>query len=105
MLKFRCSAWETRLSLKVGDKGTLKEYEKFGDALLCVRYRYNRERQRRVKTVEIVVEEIPWRPKEVMAQTRKTPAKGAQSVADQVLDAAAGNDQRGKRRKKPGRSM
>ena len=33
--------------------------EKFGTALLCVRYRYDAKRGVRLKTVEIVVEEKP----------------------------------------------
>lgn len=33
--------------------------EKYGDALLCVRYRYDELRDVRLKTVEIIVEERP----------------------------------------------
>ena len=36
---------------------------KYGDALLYVRYRYDSERGVRLKTVELVVEEKPWRPR------------------------------------------
>lgn len=45
--------------LKPGQKGTRRLVEKFGDALLCVRYRYDEKRGVRLKTVEIVVEEKP----------------------------------------------
>lgn len=45
--------------LKPGQKGTLRLMEKFGTALLCVRYRYDEKRGVQLKTVEIVVEEKP----------------------------------------------
>lgn len=53
---------KTRLTLKPGRRGTLKLKEEYGDALLYVRYRYDEQRKRRVKTVELVVEEVPWLP-------------------------------------------
>jgi len=43
--------------LKPGQKGTKRLVEKYGDALLCVRYRFDEIRGVRLKTVEIVVEE------------------------------------------------
>ncbi len=45
--------------LKPGQKGTMRLVEKYGDALLCVRYRYDEIRDVRLKTVEIIVEERP----------------------------------------------
>jgi hypothetical protein len=33
----------------------------YGEQLVCVRYRYDSACQRRLKTVELVVEETPWR--------------------------------------------
>ena len=45
--------------LKPGQKGTKRLVEQYGDALLCVRYRYDEKRGIRLKTVEIVVEEMP----------------------------------------------
>lgn len=45
--------------LKPGQKGTRKLVEKYGDSLLCVRYRYDEKRGVKLKTVEIVVEEKP----------------------------------------------
>ena len=54
---------QTRLSLKPGQKGTKKLLAKYGDQLVAVRYRYDVERQRRYKTVELVVEELPWQPR------------------------------------------
>ncbi|NVN99892.1 MAG: hypothetical protein HXX17_11250 [Geobacteraceae bacterium] len=45
--------------LKPGQKGTVRLKEKYGDALLCVRYRFDEIRQVKVKTVEIIVDEKP----------------------------------------------
>lgn len=45
--------------LKPGEYGTLRLVERFGDALLCVRYRYDVIRDMRIKTVEIIVDEKP----------------------------------------------
>ena len=53
---------KTHTHLKPGQKGTKRLVEKFGDSLLCVRYRYDENRGVRLKTVEIVVEEKPWKP-------------------------------------------
>lgn len=52
---------KTRTHLKPGQRGTKRLVEQFGDALLCVRYRYDEGRGVRLKTVEIVVEEKPCR--------------------------------------------
>lgn len=45
--------------LKPGQKGTVRLKEKYGDALLCVRYRFDEIRQVKVKTVELIVDEKP----------------------------------------------
>lgn len=50
---------KTQTHLKPGQKGTKRLVEKYGDALLCVRYRYDESRGVRLKTVEIIVEEKP----------------------------------------------
>ncbi len=43
--------------LKPGQNGTHHLVSKFGNALLCVRYRYDSIRNMRVKTAEIIVDE------------------------------------------------
>ncbi len=55
-------AMETRLTLKRGQKGTKRLLAEYGDALLCVRYRYDAHKKKRYKTVELIVEAIDWRP-------------------------------------------
>lgn len=52
----------TRLKLKPGQKGTKKLVAEHGDALVCVRYRYDEARRMRIKTVELIVEETTWDP-------------------------------------------
>jgi len=53
MLKYM----KAHTNLKPGKNGTRRLVEKYGDALLCVRYRYDEIRDVRLKTVEIIVEE------------------------------------------------
>lgn len=53
---------KTRLTLAPGANGTKKLVERYGDRLVCVRYRYDRERRRRIKTVELIEDESPWMP-------------------------------------------
>jgi len=50
---------KTRLNLKPGQKGTGKLSAQYG----CVRYRYDEERKKRLKTVELIIEETDWEPK------------------------------------------
>jgi hypothetical protein len=48
---------KSRKHLKPGQNGTKRLVEQYGDALLCVRYRYDEKRGVHLKTVEIIVEE------------------------------------------------
>ena len=49
--------------LKPGDKGTKQYVEKYGDALVGVRYRYDKARGVLLKTVKLVIaEETPRDP-------------------------------------------
>jgi hypothetical protein len=51
-----------RLHLKPGQRGRKQLLAQYGDRLICVRYRYDAQRKRRFKTVEIVVAERNWEP-------------------------------------------
>lgn len=53
----------TRLKLKPGQRGTKKLQALYGDRLVCVRYRYDAEQGRRLKTIELIVEEKEWSPR------------------------------------------
>ena len=48
--------------IKPGRNGTKRLLEKYGDALLCVRYRFDEIRGVRMKTAEIIVEEKGGKP-------------------------------------------
>ncbi len=43
-------------------RGTKKCINRYGERLVCVRYRDDAEGQRKITTVEIVAEERPWHP-------------------------------------------
>ena len=53
---------KTRVILKPGQKGTKRLVEQYGDALMCVRYRYDAKAHKQYKTVEIIVSENEWTP-------------------------------------------
>jgi len=53
---------EARVTLRSGQRGTKKLVQRFGDRLICVRYRYDGSQRKRFTTVEIIVEEAPWHP-------------------------------------------
>lgn len=46
----------TRLKLKPGQRGTKSLVEQYGDALVCIRYRYDATSRTRIKTVELIIE-------------------------------------------------
>jgi len=51
-----------RRKLHPGEPGTRKLFAEYGEKLVCVRYRYNAENKRRIKTIELVIAEAPWEP-------------------------------------------
>jgi hypothetical protein len=53
---------ETRLTLAPGQNGTKKLLARYGERLVCVRYRYDAGLKVRHKTVELIVETVPWVP-------------------------------------------
>lgn len=55
-LRRKRGEFRTAASLSPGQKGTIRMYEKYGDDLFCVRYRYNRKLGIRIKTVELIVD-------------------------------------------------
>ena len=52
-----------RSILKPGQRGTKRLVEQYGKSLLCVRYRYHEASRKRLKTIELVIEESAWSPK------------------------------------------
>jgi hypothetical protein len=65
---------QTKLVLKPGQHGTMKWVEKYGDKLVNVRYRYDAANRKRYKTVEIIVDETTWLPKEIIPNTSRSPS-------------------------------
>ena len=88
------------MKLKPGQKGAKTLVELYGSRLVCVRYRYDEARQKRFKTAEIIIEEVPWVP---VPKQAKSPiqvdvqiAWGETQLARQVK-AAGGKWNRAKR--------
>jgi len=53
----------TEKTLIPGDPGTKKWMKAYGDRLLRIRYRYDRNTKKKIKTVELIVEEKSYRNK------------------------------------------
>lgn len=52
----------TRLTLQPDQDGAKELHEKYGERLVCVRYRYDEATKERWKTVELIVEKSAWEP-------------------------------------------
>ncbi len=52
----------TQVTRQPGSKGTKKLLEEYGEQLVCIRYRYDETRCRRLKTVELIIEDVLWHP-------------------------------------------
>lgn len=55
---------EIRTVRKPGDPGTQKLMTKYGERLVCIRYRYDTARRKRYKTIALILAEDDWRPPE-----------------------------------------
>jgi hypothetical protein len=53
---------DIKATLLPGQNGTKQLLAEYGDQLVCVRYRYDKDRFKRFKTVELIVEEKDWIP-------------------------------------------
>ncbi|PNU19806.1 hypothetical protein C2E25_10880 [Geothermobacter hydrogeniphilus] len=62
---------DIRATLKPGQNGTKELTRRYGDRLVCVRYRYDKVRRMRYKTVELIVEAKPWIPPYTEGPARK----------------------------------
>ena len=51
---------QIKATLKPGRNGTKQLLERYGDQLICVRYRYDKIRHKRLTTVELIVDEQDW---------------------------------------------
>ena len=55
---------EIRTVRRPGEKGTQRLVEKYGERLICIRYRYDPANGKRYKTIELIVAEQDWQPPE-----------------------------------------
>ena len=62
---------EIRAVRKPGDKGTQALMQKYGERLACIRYRYDPARKKRFKTVELIIAEQDWQPREPHPEEEK----------------------------------
>ena len=51
-----------KLIRKAGQNGTKKLVSKYGNRLVCIRYRYDEIRKKKYKTIELIIEENDWEP-------------------------------------------
>jgi hypothetical protein len=66
---------EVKATLAPGQNGTKQLLKQYGDQLICVRYRYDRARQKRLKTIEIIVDEQDWIPGVAFPVDKRVPVK------------------------------
>ncbi len=62
----------TRLTLLPGARGARQLQEQYGEQLVGVRYRHDEQRQKRYKTVELIVKESAWQPEEQRPPSDRT---------------------------------
>lgn len=74
---------EARVTLRPGQRGTKKLVQRFGDRLICVRYRYDGSQRKRFTTVEIIVAEAPWHPV-TSSGTSRPPCDSPQRVTVRI---------------------
>ena len=53
----------TQRTILPGLPGTKKYHKKYGDKLVCVRYKYDLNKKEKLKTIEIIVDRQEWKPK------------------------------------------
>jgi hypothetical protein len=64
---------EARLKLKPGQNGTKTLLARFGERLVCVRYRYDEERSLRFTTVELIGSHSTWQPRKRARASPRSP--------------------------------
>jgi hypothetical protein len=62
---------DVKATLPPGANGTKALVRKYGDQLVCVRYRYDKTTRKRYKTVELIVEEKDWQPGSISYSDKK----------------------------------
>ena len=81
---------EIKTTLAPGQKGTKLLLKEYGDQLVCVRYRYDKARQKRLKTIELIVDEQDWVPGVIIPTDKRVAIKigfGEAELREQVKKA------------------
>jgi len=52
----------TRRTVYPGAPGSQKWQKLYGDKLLCVRYKYDDQKNKRITTIELIADEQEWQP-------------------------------------------
>jgi len=73
----------TKATLKPGQNGTKRLTEKYGERLVCVRYKYDKGTRKRYTTVELIEEESAWLT-EPPVQSKKHSHPSSQRLAVRV---------------------
>ena len=58
----------TRLTLHPHQDGAKQLRDRYGERLVCVRYRYDETKKQRWKTVELIIEKSEWEPPTLIRQ-------------------------------------
>lgn len=74
--------------LKAGEPGTKRALQRFGSALVCVRYRHDRMKLYRFTTVEIVLDHAPIHPRQFDRATFGIDTARHERILRQTLKAA-----------------
>ncbi len=53
---------DVKTTLAPGQNGTKRLYKTYGDQLVCVRYRDEKAHCKRLKTIELIIDELDWSP-------------------------------------------
>lgn len=78
--------------LQPGENGTKQLLKEYGDQLFCVRYRYDKACQKRLKTVELIVDEKNWVPGVIFPAEKLVSIRieyGEMELRDQIKQADA----------------
>jgi hypothetical protein len=81
---------DVKVTLAPGQNGTKQLQKQYGDQLICVRYRYDKIRKKRLKTVELIIDEQDWIPSVTIPADRRVALKigfGETELREQIKDA------------------
>jgi hypothetical protein len=78
---------EVKSKLRPGENGTRTLHKQYGEQRVCVRYRYDEQRRKRYKTVELIIDEKDWIPDTLVPANKRVYFKigyGERELREQV---------------------